>query len=49
MYHMIHATDHPEASQLMLRAYRKVLGRPDWDRSSSQADLLGFCSDEANA
>jgi len=40
MYHMVHATDHPEASPLMLRAYRKVSGRPDWDRpASSQADL----------
>lgn len=40
MYHMVHATDHPEASPLMLRAYRKVSGRPDWDRpASSQIDL----------
>ena len=40
MYHMIHATDHPEASPLMLRAYRKVSGRPDWDRPAlSQTDL----------
>lgn len=40
MYHMVHATDHPEASPLMLRAYRKVSGRPDWDRpASSQTDL----------
>lgn len=29
MYHMIHATDHPEASPLMLRAYRKVSGYSD--------------------
>lgn len=29
MYHMIHATDHPEASPLMIRAYRKVSGRSD--------------------
>lgn len=29
MYHMIHATDHPAASPLMLRAYRKVSGRRD--------------------
>ncbi len=39
MYHMIHATDHPEASPLMLRAYRKVSGRRDWDRPDTQADL----------
>ncbi|QLC26119.1 three-Cys-motif partner protein TcmP [Parasphingopyxis algicola] len=26
MYHMIHATDHAEASPLMLRAYRKISG-----------------------
>jgi three-Cys-motif partner protein len=29
MYHMIHATDHPEATLLMIRAYRKVSGRTD--------------------
>jgi len=29
MYHMIHATDHPEASPLMVRAYRKVSGRSE--------------------
>lgn len=29
MYHMIHATDHPDASPLMLRAYRRVSGRSD--------------------
>jgi hypothetical protein len=29
MYHMIHATDHPEATPLMVRAYRKVSGRSD--------------------
>ena len=39
MYHMIHATDHPEASPLMLRAYRKAAGRPDWARPVTQADL----------
>lgn len=46
MYHMIHATDHPEASPLMLRAYRKVAGRRDWDRPVTQADLLDFCAGE---
>lgn len=39
MYHMVHATDHPEASPLMLRAYRKVSGRNDWDRPTTQLDL----------
>lgn len=39
MYHMIHATDHPDASPLMLRAYRKTSGRRDWDRPVTQADL----------
>jgi three-Cys-motif partner protein len=29
MYHMIHATDHPEASPLMIRAYRKISGRSE--------------------
>jgi three-Cys-motif partner protein len=38
MYHMIHATDHPEASPLMIRAYRKVSGRTDFD----QGTQLGF-------
>jgi three-Cys-motif partner protein len=32
MYHMIHATDHPEAMPLMVRAYRKVSGRPDLEQ-----------------
>lgn len=39
MYHMIHATDHPEASPLMLRAYRKVSGRPDTDKAVTQIDM----------
>ena len=39
MYHMIHATDHPEASPLMLRAYRKTSGRPDWEQPVTQTDL----------
>lgn len=39
MYHMIHATDHPEASPLMLRAYRKVSGRPDFDKAPTQMDM----------
>ena len=26
MYHMIHATDHPEAPKLMARAYKKATG-----------------------
>jgi three-Cys-motif partner protein len=40
MYHMIHATDHPEAFSLMVRAYRKVSGRPDIDVKEEQLDLL---------
>jgi three-Cys-motif partner protein len=47
MYHMIHATDHPEASSLMLRAYRKVAGRRDWDRPTTQADLEELWSEVA--
>ena len=39
MYHMIHATDHPDAPKLMLRAYRKVSGRGDLDPAAAQADL----------
>ena len=38
MYHMIHATDHPEASPLMIRAYRKVSGRTELD-SKQQTDF----------
>jgi three-Cys-motif partner protein len=39
MYHMIHATDHDEAPTLMLRAYRKVSGRTDYDRVLEQIDI----------
>ncbi len=39
MYHMVHATDHDEAPTLMLRAYRKVSGRTDYDRVLEQTDL----------
>ncbi|MGE0613116.1 MAG: three-Cys-motif partner protein TcmP [Hyphomicrobiales bacterium] len=39
MYHMIHATDHPEASPLMIRAYRKVSGRHEIDPADAQADF----------
>lgn len=35
MYHMVHATDHPAASPLMQRAYRKVSGR---DLSTAMTD-----------
>lgn len=52
MYHMIHATDHSEATMLMLRAYRKVSGRPDRDVLDSQVDMeelwaeaAGECAD----
>jgi len=39
MYHMIHATDHPEASPLMIRAYRKVSGRSELELQSVQVDF----------
>jgi len=39
MYHMIHATDHPEAFSLMVRAYRKVSGRPDLEATEQQLDF----------
>ena len=42
MYHMIHATDHPDAPQLMLRAYRKVSGREDIDLEAAQVSLDEF-------
>lgn len=42
MYHMVHATDHDEASSLMLRAYRKVSGVNDWDRPTTQTDIEEF-------
>jgi hypothetical protein len=38
MYHMIHATDHAEASPLMIRAYRKVSGRTEIERGTQ----MGF-------
>ncbi len=38
MYHMIHATDHPEATPLMIRAYRKVSGRSEVEEGE-QIDL----------
>lgn len=36
MYHMVHATDHPAASPLMQRAYRKVAGRSLEDGDAQQ-------------
>lgn len=41
MYHRIHATDHPEASSLMARAYRKVSGRPEVECHALQL-CMGF-------
>lgn len=38
MYHMIHATDHREATPLMLRAYRKISGR-SLESKDDQHDL----------
>ncbi len=45
MYHMIHATDHPEALTLMVRAYRKVSGRPDLEGKEEQLDLIDLLRD----
>lgn len=45
MYHMIHASDHPEALSLMVRAYRKVSGRPDLDGKEEQLDLIELLRD----
>ncbi|SDC53803.1 three-Cys-motif partner protein [Sphingomonas sp. YR710] len=39
MYHMIHATDHPDAPPLMIRAYRRVSGRPEIEGSQLQGSL----------
>ena len=39
MYYMIHATDHPEASPLMQRAYRKVSGRKEMSSVNDQIDF----------
>jgi len=39
MYHMIHATDHPEATPLMVRAYRQVSGRSDLEPEAIQANF----------
>lgn len=48
MYHMIHATDHPEAFPLMVRAYRKVAGRPELKENQTQYDLLSFLQEVQN-
>jgi three-Cys-motif partner protein len=45
MYHMIHASDHPEALSLMVRAYRKVSGRPDLESKEEQLDLIDLLRD----
>lgn len=45
MYHMIHASDHPEALPLMVRAYRKVSGRPDLDGKEEQLDMMDLLHD----
>ena len=42
MYHMIHATDHDDASPLMLRAYRKISGRSDIDLNATQFEMEEF-------
>ena len=45
MYHMIHATDHPDAPTLMIRAYRKVAGRPDLTEAEQQRNFEELWSD----
>ena len=45
MYHMIHASDHPEALVLMVRAYRMVSGRPELQGQEVQLDLLQSLQD----
>jgi three-Cys-motif partner protein len=45
MYHMIHASDHPDALSLMVRAYRKVSGRPDIEHKEKQFDLIELLRD----
>lgn len=45
MYHMIHASDHADALPLMVRAYRKVSGRPDLEVKEEQLDLMELLSD----
>jgi len=45
MYHMIHASDHPEALPLMVRAYRKVSGRPDLEGKEEQLDMIDLLRD----
>ncbi len=42
MYHMIHASDHPEALSLMIRAYRKVAGRHDLDDKYTHQQVFSF-------
>ena len=45
MYHMVHATDHPEAPQLMIRAYRKVSGRTERETGETQINFDEFWGD----
>ncbi len=48
MYHMIHASDHPEAFPLMVRAYRKVSGRPEVEPCELQSDMKDLWRDPQN-
>lgn len=48
MYHMIHATDHPDASPLMLRAYRKVSGRSDGQETPTQIEMETWWNEVGN-
>lgn len=45
MYHMIHASDHSDALSLMVRAYRKVSGRPDLEGKEEQLDWIELLRD----
>jgi three-Cys-motif partner protein len=42
MYHMIHATDHPEAPQLMSRAYRQTVDPVPQDIQTEVLELTAF-------
>ncbi len=42
MYHMIHATDHPDAPDLMRRAYRKIAGCSEIEPQIQQLDLAEY-------
>ncbi len=50
MYHMIHATDHPQAHALMMRAYRKLVATPEeiktidmWEQENLKMPASSAC------